>query len=60
MRGYFSNGVYFRARKREPKRIVESRISTPEDKLRRHKNKERIWRRAVIRLALIDKNEAPA
>ena len=51
---------YFRARKREPKRIVESRISTPEDKLRRHKNKERIWRRAVIRLALIDKNEAPA
>jgi len=51
---------YFRAKKRESKQIVLNRISTPEDKLRRHKNKERIWRRCVTRLALIANSEAPA
>lgn len=38
---------------REPKKIRNMRMSTLEDKLRRHKNKRRIWRRAVARLTLI-------
>lgn len=41
-------------RAREPKRIRNVRISTLEDKLRRHKNKARIWRRCVTRLAQIE------
>lgn len=38
---------------REPKKIRNVRMSTLEDKLRRHKNKRRIWRRCVTRLALL-------
>ena len=38
---------------REPKRIRPLRISTLEEKLRRHKNKARIWRRCVARLASV-------
>ena len=38
---------------REPKVIRNVRMSTLEDKLRRHKNKRRIWRRCVARLALL-------
>lgn len=36
---------------RESKRIHVHRISTIEDKLKRHRRKARIWRRAVRRLA---------
>jgi len=42
-----------RGNTREQKRIRNVRMSTLEDKLRRHKNKRRIWRRAVSRLALL-------
>ncbi|MGB4076619.1 MAG: hypothetical protein WBK28_02860 [Minisyncoccia bacterium] len=41
-----------RARPRESKRIRHVRVSTIEDKWRRHKNKERIWKRCVEKLAL--------
>jgi hypothetical protein len=41
-----------RGNTREPKFLNEPRkLSTPEEKYRRHKNKLRIWRRAVKRLA---------
>jgi hypothetical protein len=43
--------VYRGSRPREAKRIAPIRISTLEDKYRRHKNKARIWRRAVKRLS---------
>lgn len=36
---------------RESKRAYSHRISTIEDKLKRHRRKARIWRRAVKRLA---------
>lgn len=57
--------VYPRPREREPKRIVVSHISTPEDKMRRHRNKERIWKRATARLqfkslAHLENTKAPA
>jgi hypothetical protein len=45
---------------REPKKVRFLRASTLEDKLRRHKNKERIWKRAVARLALLENTQAPA
>jgi hypothetical protein len=38
---------------REPKRIRRIHASTLEEKLRRHRNKERVWRRAVARLGEI-------
>jgi hypothetical protein len=38
------------SRPRESKKIRIMRTSTLEEKLRRHRNKERIWRRAVKRL----------
>jgi hypothetical protein len=38
---------------REPKRIRNVRMSTLEDKLKRHKNKRRIWRRCIARLELL-------
>ncbi len=41
------------ARPRESKRLRTVQVSTLEDKLRRHKNKRRIWRRAVARLTLL-------
>ncbi len=44
--------VYRGSRPREPKSSAVLRVSTPEEKYRRHKNKLRIWRRAVKRLAL--------
>ena len=40
-----------RGNTREPKRIRNVRMSTIEDKVRRHKNKRRIWRRCIVRLA---------
>jgi hypothetical protein len=40
-----------RGNTREPKRIRNVRMSTLEDKLRRHKNKRRIWRRCVATIA---------
>ena len=40
-----------RARPRESKKHRQVRASTIEDKYRRHKNKERIWRRCVLKLA---------
>ncbi len=58
--------VYRGAKPREAKRVRESRRSTREDKLRRHRNKERIWKRCVVRLALArgepsrDANAAPS
>jgi hypothetical protein len=36
---------------RESKHLFVHRISTIEDKLKRHRRKARIWRRAVKRLA---------
>jgi hypothetical protein len=42
------------SRPREAKRIRQSQVSTIEDKLRRHRNKERIWRRAVAKLAAVE------
>ncbi|MES2931103.1 MAG: hypothetical protein V4682_00200 [Patescibacteria group bacterium] len=36
---------------RESKRIREDRVSTPLQKQKRHKNKMRIWRRCVAKLA---------
>ena len=42
--------VYRASRPREPKRGRLRQVSTFEIKLRRHKNKYRIWRRAVKRL----------
>jgi hypothetical protein len=41
----------YRGRVREQRRITVHRISTIEDKLKRHRRKARIWRRAVKRLA---------
>lgn len=41
-----------RGNTREPKKIRHVRESTIEEKYRRHKNKERIWRRCVKRLSL--------
>jgi hypothetical protein len=37
---------------RESKKVKPLRISTLEDKWRRHKNKARIWQRCVRKLAL--------
>jgi hypothetical protein len=46
---------------RETKRIRVDRISsTPDAKQRRHKNKARIWRRAVKRLELELRYNVPA
>lgn len=44
--------VYRSARRRETKKLRLSAISTLEDKLRRHRNKKRIWLRALKRLTL--------
>ena len=44
--------IHRRSRARESKQLRQEYASTPFDKLRRHKNKERIWRRAVKRLTL--------
>jgi len=47
--------VYRGAKPREAKQIrLARRVSTLEEKLRRHKNKKRIWRRCVQRLATLD------
>lgn len=46
--------VYRGAKPREAKGVRSARMSTLEEKLRRHKNKKRIWRRCVARLAQID------
>lgn len=43
--------VYRGAKPREAKRIHGIQVSTLEDKYRRHRNKARIWRRAVKRLS---------
>jgi len=40
-----------RGNTREPKGLWKRQASLSEDKWRRHRNKERIWRRAVKRLA---------
>jgi hypothetical protein len=45
-----------RARPREAKLLYERQSSTLEDKLRRHKNKKRIWRRCVAQLELMALN----
>jgi len=44
--------VYRGPKPREAKFLTERRESTLEEKLRRHKNKKRIWRRCVAQLAL--------
>lgn len=54
MRTFFGGAA--RAKPREPKLLFERRSSTLEDKLRRHKNKKRIWRRCVAQLALMALN----
>jgi hypothetical protein len=41
-----------RPRARESKKLQPIRVSTMEDKWRRHKNKLRIWQRCVKKLAL--------
>lgn len=46
----------FKNRPREPKRIRNVRMSSLEDKLRRHRNKKRIWRRCVSRLNQFELN----
>ena len=51
--------VYRGATPREAKRVRLASSSTLEDKYRRHKNKKRIWRRAVKRLE-IEMQTAPA
>ena len=50
---YSGSRMVHRGSTRESKRIREFRVSTIEDKYRRHKNKERIWKRCVTRLAFI-------
>ena len=48
------------SRPRESKHLrLAVRMSTLEDKIRRHRNKKRIWRRAVKRFALHIIIEAP-
>jgi hypothetical protein len=42
--------AYRGSRPREAKFLLERSLSTPDDKFRRHRNKKRIWRRAVRRL----------
>ncbi|HEX8994181.1 MAG TPA: hypothetical protein VF803_02920 [Candidatus Paceibacterota bacterium] len=49
-----------RATPREPKFLFKRTSSTLEDKLRRHKNKKRIWRRCVAQLALLALNHEAA
>lgn len=44
--------VYRGPKPREAKFLRVRRESTLEEKLRRHKNKKRIWRRCVAQLAL--------
>jgi hypothetical protein len=44
--------VYRGSKPREAKLLFVRRESTLEDKLRRHKNKKRIWRRCVAQLQL--------
>ena len=44
--------VYRGSRPREAKSFVKRDISTPDSKWRRHRNKKRIWRRAVKRFEL--------
>ena len=51
--------VYRGSRARETKRIRNVRMSTLEDKLRRHRNKKRIWRRCVARLAQLEIAQVP-
>jgi hypothetical protein len=46
--------VYRGSKAREAKRIRNVRMSTLEEKLRRHRNKKRIWRRCVARLAQLE------
>lgn len=41
-----------RGNTREPKRIRQIRVSSIEEKWRRHKNKRRIWQRYMKKLAL--------
>jgi len=52
MRTTFNGTI--RNRPREPKRIRSVRMSSLEEKLRRHRNKKRTWRRCVSRLSQID------
>lgn len=54
-----SNPVH-RGPTRESKRVYSHRISTIDDKLKRHRRKARIWRRAVKRLAQNVALEVPA
>ncbi|MGH7175077.1 MAG: hypothetical protein ACREGR_01820 [Minisyncoccia bacterium] len=51
--------VYRGAKPREAKRVQAIRVSTLEDKYRRHRNKARIWRRAVKRLSQELQTAAP-
>ena len=51
--------VYRGAKPRETKRIRNIRMSSLEDKLRRHRNKKRIWRRAVVRLSRFELAQVP-
>lgn len=46
--------VHRGAKPREPKHLSVRVESTLADKLRRHRNKKRIWRRCVARLAQLD------
>ena len=46
--------VYRGSKPRETKRIRNVRMSSLEDKMRRHRNKKRIWRRCVVRLAQLN------
>jgi hypothetical protein len=49
-----------RGNTREPKFLKPRKFSSSEDKWRRHKNKERIWRRCVLKLAAVQKTDIPA
>ncbi len=46
--------VYRGAKPREAKFLSQRNASTLADKLRRHKNKKRIWRRCVAQLGLAE------
>jgi hypothetical protein len=52
--------VYRGPKPREAKFLFVRRESTLEEKLRRHKNKKRIWRRCVAQLALAALNNDAA
>jgi hypothetical protein len=56
----FPTGMHRTSRPREAKLLYERQSSTLEDKLRRHKNKKRIWRRCVAQLALVALNHEAA